>query len=61
MLTRLAQRMEAVGDFPHEVGFFLGYPAEDVVGFIRNKGQNFKFCGRWKVYGGCMPWQGFIL
>jgi hypothetical protein len=39
------------GDFPHEVGLFLGYPPEDVTGFIRHKGQNYKFCGYWKVYG----------
>lgn len=23
----------------------------DVVGFIENKGENFKLCGAWKVYG----------
>lgn len=37
--------------FPHEIGLFLGYPPEDVEGFCRNQGQNFKLCGRWKVYG----------
>lgn len=36
--------------FPHEIGIFLGYPFEDVVGFIENKGLNFKLCGHWKVY-----------
>ncbi|MDO4595060.1 MAG: DUF3793 family protein [Tissierellia bacterium] len=39
--------------FPHEIGFFLGYPCEDVLGFIENKGCNFKYCGYWKVYGNC--------
>ncbi|MDR0520287.1 MAG: DUF3793 family protein [Planctomycetaceae bacterium] len=39
------------GHFPHEIGLFLGYPAEDVAGFIRHKAQNYKFCGYWKVYG----------
>ena len=38
-------------EFPHEIGLFLGYPPEDVEGFCRCKGQNFKVCGRWKVYG----------
>ena len=38
-------------DFPHEVGIFLGYPLEDVEGFIRNCGQRCKYCGIWKVYG----------
>lgn len=36
--------------FPHEMGLLLGYPAEDVYGFIANKGQNFLLCGYWKVY-----------
>jgi hypothetical protein len=40
-----------INNFPHEVGLFLGYPLEDVTGFIRHKGQNYKFCGYWKVYG----------
>lgn len=37
--------------FPHELGLFLGYPIEDVKGFIRNHGQNFLYSGYWKVYG----------
>ncbi|MDR0376640.1 MAG: DUF3793 family protein [Spirochaetaceae bacterium] len=37
--------------FPHEVGLFLGYPVDDVLGFVKHKGQNYKFCGYWKVYG----------
>lgn len=36
--------------FPHEVGFFLGYPAEDVLGFIEHDGRNFLALGPWKVY-----------
>ncbi|MDR0596658.1 MAG: DUF3793 family protein [Clostridiales Family XIII bacterium] len=36
--------------FPHEVGVFLGYPTEDVRGFIENKGRNCVFCYYWKVY-----------
>lgn len=35
---------------PHEVGIFLGYPLEDVVGFIQNNGKNCLVCGYWKVY-----------
>ena len=38
-------------DFPHEIGFFLGYPPDDVLGFVRHNGQNYKFSGYWKVYG----------
>lgn len=36
--------------FPHEIGIFLGYPFEDVEGFIKNKGRNHICCGCWKVY-----------
>ncbi len=50
-LDRLSERIGDSGSFPHEIGIFLGYPVEDVVGFIENKGENFKFCGAWKVYG----------
>lgn len=35
---------------PHEVGIFIGYPLEDVVGFIENQGKNCLHCGYWKVY-----------
>jgi hypothetical protein len=38
-------------DFPHEIGIFLGYPVEDVRGFVAHKGRNYKLCGYWKVYG----------
>lgn len=37
-------------DFPHEVGLFLGYPLNDVLGFINNCGRDCRFCGCWKVY-----------
>jgi hypothetical protein len=36
---------------PHEVGLFLGYPLDDVLGFIRHRGRGYKLCGAWKVYG----------
>ena len=50
MLDHLAQQMLDVPGFPHEVGLFLGYPVEDVEGFRKNDGRNFKFSGLWKVY-----------
>lgn len=37
-------------EFPHEIGFFLGYPYEDVLGFIKNRGKNYVAVGPWKVY-----------
>lgn len=51
MLIHLAKRFQSCGDFPHEIGVFLGYPPEDVIGFIQNEGKNCRFCGFWKVYG----------
>lgn len=36
--------------FPHELGVLLGYPIEDVCGFIRNNGKKFLYTGYWKVY-----------
>lgn len=50
-LERLSERIRKSKVFPHEIGIFLGYPLEDVVGFIENGGENFKLCGAWKVYG----------
>ncbi len=49
MLSHLASRMKC-GDFPHEIGIFLGYPLADVKGFIENHGKNCLLCGCWKVY-----------
>ncbi len=49
-LEHLRSRLGQNGEFPHEIGLFLGYPIEDVVGFIRNGGQNYKYSGLWKVY-----------
>ena len=37
-LAELRRRLGAGGDFPHEIGLFLGYPPEDVAGFVRHRG-----------------------
>lgn len=34
-VAELIKRLKSGEDFPHEVGLFLGYPAEDVNGFIK--------------------------
>ena len=47
----LKKHINTQEDFPHEVGLFLGYPPEDVIGFIDNRARNYKYCGMWKVYG----------
>lgn len=36
--------------FPHEMGLLLGYPPEDVEGFILHGGRDFICSGYWKVY-----------
>ena len=52
VMAFLTQYGYAAGDcFPHESGIFLGYPLEDVCGFITHKGNHAKICGDWKVYG----------
>lgn len=49
-LKELFSRIKNSKSFPHEIGFFLGYPIEDVIAFEENKGQNCKYCGYWKSY-----------
>ncbi|WP_297300845.1 DUF3793 family protein [uncultured Oscillibacter sp.] len=51
LLEQLAQRLRTQPEFPHEIGVFLGYPLQDVIGFIENHGRNFTCCGFWKSYG----------
>lgn len=36
--------------FPHEMGLLLGYPVEDVTGFMVHGGKNSLYSGYWKVY-----------
>ena len=54
MFCRLCSRIrdfakQGMG-FPHERGIFLGYPADDVKGFIENEGRRYLMIGYWKVY-----------
>ncbi len=51
LLEQLCRRLRREDAFPHEIGVFLGYPLEDVVGFIENHGRNYTCCGCWKAYG----------
>lgn len=50
-VIELIHRLNMDETFPHEIGLFLGYPSEDVDGFIRNDAKNAKCVGTWKVYG----------
>ena len=48
-VAHLVHRLQEDSSFPHEVGIFLGYPIEDVIGFIEKR--ECKWIGCWKVYG----------
>ncbi len=50
LLEVLESRLRLRKSFPHEIGLFLGYPPEDVKGFIEHRGQDFAYSGYWKVY-----------
>jgi hypothetical protein len=51
LLEYLKVRLASCCEFPHEVGAFLGYPPEDVIGFQKHKGKGHVLNGYWKVYG----------
>lgn len=46
-----AERGRVRPAYPHEVGLLLGYPLEDVRGFIRGDVETCR--GPWKAYGDC--------
>ena len=48
-IMHLVKRLGECDEFPHEIGLFLGYPPNDVRGFIENK-DDCKLVGAWKVY-----------
>ncbi len=48
-LSLLEERMMEE-DFPHEIGFFLGYEPSDVLSYIRENGKNYIYSGPWRVY-----------
>lgn len=49
-LEKLKSRIMPHSTFPHEIGVFLGYPLNDVTGFIDSPGKRCTLCGEWKVY-----------
>lgn len=49
-IAHLIRKLREESDFPHEIGLFLGYPAEDVQGFIEHNACGYKCVGCWKVY-----------
>ena len=49
-VVHLIRKLREQEDFPHEIGLFLGYPAEDVHGFMEKGPDCCKCTGCWKVY-----------
>jgi len=50
-VVQLVRKLRQKEEFPHEIGLFLGYPPEDVQGFICQGPECCKASGCWKVYG----------
>lgn len=50
-VVHLIRRLREQEAFPHEIGLFLGYPPEDVEGFILHHAKSYQYSGLWKVYG----------
>ena len=51
LVGSLGRRIYDIGCVPHEIGLFLGYPYDDVMGFIEDGGKHPKYSGCWRVYG----------
>ncbi|WP_321973454.1 DUF3793 family protein [Paratractidigestivibacter sp.] len=51
LVARLRSYYAGRSDFPHELGLVLGYPVEDVRGFMADGGRGAKVVGRWRCYG----------
>lgn len=49
-IAKLIRLFKSTDEFPHEIGLFLGYPPEDVYGFINKNRNECKETGFWKVY-----------
>lgn len=50
LAERITEYYAGSREFPHEIGYFLEYPIQDVEMFIHHKGQNYLMTGYWKVY-----------
>ena len=51
IIGRLRSYYAGRAGFPHEIGLILGYPVEDVRGFMADGGRGAKVVGRWRCYG----------
>ena len=50
-VVALVEKLHECNEFPHEIGLFLGYPPDDVEGFIHYGPKHSKCVGDWRVYG----------
>lgn len=48
---RFLRKRLSENSFPHEIGVFLGYPLNDITGFINHRDDGCLLTGEWKVYG----------
>ena len=48
-VCQLSRKVRECSDFPHEIGFFLGYPETDVISFMEGRSDYVCF-GAWKAY-----------
>ena len=51
IIQQLIWKLTTTKEFPHEIGLFLGYPFEDVIGYEKDFGKTSKYSGSWQVYG----------
>lgn len=49
-IAYLKKRLSESSEFPHEIGAFLGYPIQDIYGFINKNKSKCLYTGYWKVY-----------
>ncbi|PID84932.1 MAG: hypothetical protein CSA11_00205 [Chloroflexi bacterium] len=56
-LAEIERRWLATNSIPHEVGFALGYPVKDVLGFMGLQPMVCSGCCGWQVYGEFAPSQ----
>ncbi|MDI9470523.1 MAG: DUF3793 family protein [Bacillota bacterium] len=49
-LREYISRLTSSRDFPHEIGFFLGYPPDDVIAFMEQGSQKATYSATWRAY-----------
>ncbi len=51
LVAHLVEKLKQSDEFPHEIGFFLGYPIKDVIGYMGLKSLPHTKTLSWQVYG----------